>query len=276
MKQVRTLLLLLAVQALGFADDEPGPESILARAIEAQNGARFAAYLQDFSVDLTLTDTHPERGRIQLDIGCDFKMPDRIRTDVKEPDLSGKEFVEGYDGKVAWHDDAKGLVLFEGRDYAEDRKKLKDTAGTMRQLVRFFFLGNLTRDLTDVQRLADDRYVDPRTGAITEAYVVTGVGNRPDTEGEQTTVKIWVAKTSSNLLGVELAPLADPSDKVTFCFTNHRQNPQQVVVPGTIKIYQRGGAEPAQIIAILTRDDLNQIRFNVGLKDERFAPPAQR
>ena len=225
--------------------DAPTAMEILDQAIAAQNGETFAAYVPDFEVRLTMTDTHPERGRINFDVDCRFKKPNRIYTAVTETALSGKSFTEGFDGQQAWYQDQDGVRLYEGRDYVEDRRKLTETASTMRQLLRFFFLGNLKKGLRSLERGEDASHEDARSGKTIHAYYLTGVGSRGGSDDGETEVQIWVEKETHYLLGVTFTPVDDPAGKVNFSFSYHRPNPQGVVVPqqGFKRDFQTGSAQ---------------------------------
>ena len=253
-------------------EQELGADEILDLAIARQNGQQYAAYTADFEVRLMMIDNHPQRGKVTFDVDCRYKKPNRIYTSVREP-VTEREFVEGFDGQNAWYKDQDGLKLYEGRDYVEDRKKLTDTAATMRRLLRFFFLGNLKKSLRDVERGPDASYTDPKTGQTIHAYYVTGLGSEGGSDDADTKVEIWVEKKTHYLRGVTFTPIDDEVRSVNFTLAYHRPNPQGVVVPGMIKVFHAGQRKESQRIVLLTEDGRNDIRFNVGLKDDLFSPP---
>jgi len=251
------------------------------RAIAAQRAGKLAQDVRDFEVRATLSN-RDQNGRLTFDVDCRFKAPDKVWTDVTERAMTDKRFIEAYDGRTAWLKDDDGVTLYAGRDFLEDRKKLQETAQTMRRLLRFFFLENLAKDIDEWERLPDHEETD-RDGEVTaRAYVVTGVGRNPEggADAGMARVTLWVDQTTSYLLGVRLEPPEGSKPEpgahagrgiLQFCFWFHRKNPQGVIVPGSIKVYHDEAESPAQILTLLVKDGENDIRFNVGLKDDLFS-----
>lgn len=274
LEQAILTCLVLAPAARVQPADDLDARSILERAIAAQGAGRIAGDVVDFVARATLTNRDPEKGRITFDVECRFKDPDKVWTDVSEAALSGKRFQEGYDGRVAWYRDDRGVRLYEGPDYRTDRDKMRQTARTMRNLLRFFFVQNLAQNLQDLERLGDDS-VTGRDGVTTHAYRIQGVGKRPDADAGQTRVTLWIEKQTSALLGVRLTPEGGDGEEITFCFWHHRKNPQGVLVPGSVKIYHGDEEHPSQVLAFRVVDGRNDIRFNAGLEDSLFSPPGE-
>lgn len=271
------------VPAISPSMEGPDAKAIVERAIAAQRAGKLALDVRDFEVRATLNNSD-QNGRLTFDVDCRFKAPDKVWTDVTERAMTDKKFVEGFDGRTAWMKDGDGTTLYEGRDFLEDRKKLQETAQTMRRLLRFFFLENLAKDVAEWERL-DDHVETNRDDVETRAYVVTGIGKNPESaDAGMARVTLWVDQTKSHLLGVRLEPVEETNASQTspsegssggvlqFCFWFHRENPQGVIVPGSIKVYHDDEKQPSQILTLLVKDGKNDIRFNVGLKDELFSP----
>lgn len=269
-------LIALALQLPPQAAQQPAfeapAEDILERAIAVQSGGDIAKDVRDFQVRFYLT-TSGDKGKVELDVECKFKAPNLLRTHVVERAMTGTVYDEGFDGTDAWFKEGDQVTKYEPPDHVRDRDRVLEQTEQLRLLLRFFFLANLKSNLTELRRLPNQSQGD------VEAYVLRARAEIEEYREGPTDVTLWIDQKSGNLLGVKLEPVAKAGVSLHFCFWFHGRNPQGVLVPGNIKLFRDGAAEPSDEFALHVEQDgkveWNSIRFNTGLAAAAFDPNAK-
>lgn len=275
---------LMLACALGFAllDDPPAAAvqtptatEVLDRAIAAQHGEKIGNTIKDFEVKLRLK-RNDEQAKVELDVLRRFKAPDRIWTEVHEA-VTATTYVEGTDGKVSWHSNAKdGVTIYDGPDFRTDVQRVEEDRRAMQLLMRFILLTNLKPTLTELKRNeAEEAKALKDYGMRT--YVVEGRGTLTDSEIGSATVRLWIDMDDHQLMGARLERDSAPQHPLHFCFSMHRPNRQGVAIPGRVELYERDAPKPSQELVIEGEEHdgetVNAMTFNGGLDDAIFLPP---
>jgi hypothetical protein len=253
----------------------PSAADILDRAIEVQHGEKIGNTIKDFEVKLRLK-RNDEQAKVELDVVRRFKAPDRIWTQVHEA-ITATTYVEGTDGKVSWHSNAKdGVTLYDGPDFRTDIQRVDEDRRAMQLLMRFILLTNLKPTLTNLKR-ADAEEAKALKDYGMRTYVVEGRGTLSDSEIGTATVRLWIDMDDFQLMGARLERDSAPQHPLHFCFTMHRPNRQGVSIPGRVELYERDAPKPSQELIIEGEDHdgttVNAMTFNGGIDDALFLPP---
>ncbi|MBL8766012.1 MAG: hypothetical protein JNL94_01535 [Planctomycetes bacterium] len=276
-----SLLVALVLAPMSFEDapsaaaQTPSAAEVLDRAIEVQHGEKIGNSIKDFEVKLRLK-RNDAQAKVELDVLRRFKAPDRIWTEVHEA-VTGTTYVEGTDGSISWHSNAKdGVTIYDGPDFRTDVQRVEEDRRAMQLLMRFILLTNLKPTLTDLKRNeAEESKALKDYGMRT--YVIEGRGTVTDTEIGSATVRLWVDMDDHRLMGARLERDSAPEHPLHFCFSMHRLNRQGVAIPGRVELYERDAPKPSQELVIEGEEHdgevVNAMTFNGGIDDSVFLPP---
>ncbi|MEW6746134.1 MAG: hypothetical protein AB1486_25625 [Planctomycetota bacterium] len=242
-------------------DPVAAARQVLDAARRGQGGRQLGARITSMDAELLLK-VRDEKGRQNvLEVHRQYRSDGLMVTDIKD-ETTGAVSREGTDGKIFWLADRHAITRYETAEFEDEKARILEQLELMGLLSRIVLVSGLTSELRDLRRLEDS------SGMNLECRVVEGSATWPIAgKTQEVTVRIWVQKETDFVLGVRLTPAE--GKPLQICFWFHERNEQEILVPGSIKVYEGKEGEDQVLKAEMA---ISRILLNTPLPDTRFEP----
>ncbi len=275
--------------------DQSAALKVLEQVAENQGGARIARNLRNFraSFKLELFDPEKGRGNFEIERVFAFEGDSGIIWTRKRLSAEKKTTTLVHNGTDAWRVGKKGeLTIFTDKPslFKTDITNLEDDIRLTGQLLRFFFVSTLIDKVKELE-LTGERSEGGVPKAVLEGRTTAWLGEvAPGGEvalESPVLLTITVDRKKNIIDEVKLIDLSRDGLTRIFRFTKYFRNPQGILVPGNIKVFnKKEGPHEMQIgfdVEILEKENAEgkrvkvpcpQIEFNVDIPEELFTLPA--